>query len=768
MKSLKQILKECSTLDIRETEKNSFLIDLVRAGLLEEGKLSLVERALSIDAELMTDAEKKALSDLLENVSEYMLYEAADDDKKIKTKEKPELVDKKSQPPLVIYFQRRSMKKFPQDINVAVYYSKQLDKYISIPFGPKAAEYLPQTVNENYVPSQASLSAKIKNNPKKRKPRGNDEKREAARAARETSRNIRSSMGSNAAKVFNKVRKNAENNSVKDEFRQMVTSTRNRAAAGDWTGVGQNLAKNTANAGLAGFVGTGVAAAVGRLQRNRLTTEKVDRILEGKLVSAKKSRSGGSGSLLASILGGSKKTKSKRPLRSVKSSLKKKAEPKTFDQEVDAGVRRRQVKDAIEQRLIDIKKKESEERKKTRIGSSDKKMKDAAYGAAAHAAAATHDNTRRHEYVDQLRHLSGGNIKKAAKDLKTIRNAVKKNKKKKHPSRKPPPADANLKRGQKPAAVKPRYIDTDPNTKKKFAVYESSFRKNVRILREQVPADVPDQGLKKLFIPGVGTAEHATNAVRRYQRGDKKGALISGAKAAGYLASDAAIPLRLAFKGGKALLKGGKSALNLYRARKVAKAAKIAKATAGAKIAQGMTKAGKTASVAKKASIVKPALKATGIGGALGALGAGAKGILSGAAALAGAALSQGGNDNRPSLRHKSSATPRDIGVKRQKTLGSAVEKAQSRVAVNSGGYNRIDESTISVLKNMIKNEETQKEIIFPDNSVTINSRIARKVVSVYESLNKNNKKDMENMLNESISSFRKVINFAIKAQNGK
>jgi len=36
-------------------------------------------------------------------------------------------------------------------------------------------------------------------------------------------------------------------------------------------------------------------------------------------------------------------------------------------------------------------------------------------------------------------------------------------------------------------------------------------------------------------------------------------------------------------------------------------------------------------------------------------------------------------------------------------------------------------------------------------------------VLAIYESLNKTNKKNMEKMLDESVSSFRKVINFTIR-----
>lgn len=65
----------------------------------------------------------------------------------------------------------------------------------------------------------------------------------------------------------------------------------------------------------------------------------------------------------------------------------------------------------------------------------------------------------------------------------------------------------------------------------------------------------------------------------------------------------------------------------------------------------------------------------------------------------------------------------------------------------------------IKTLKNI--NEDTELEIA--GNKITINNTIAEKIVSLYESLNGNNKKKMNTMLNESVESFKKVIEFAVR-----
>lgn len=70
------------------------------------------------------------------------------------------------------------------------------------------------------------------------------------------------------------------------------------------------------------------------------------------------------------------------------------------------------------------------------------------------------------------------------------------------------------------------------------------------------------------------------------------------------------------------------------------------------------------------------------------------------------------------------------------------------------------DRNNIDVLKTI--NEEC--ELSFQDgNKYTITSPVAGKIVNVYEAMNKKNKKKMEKMLNESVDSFNKVMNFAVR-----
>lgn len=97
------------------------------------------------------------------------------------------------------------------------------------------------------------------------------------------------------------------------------------------------------------------------------------------------------------------------------------------------------------------------------------------------------------------------------------------------------------------------------------------------------------------------------------------------------------------------------------------------------------------------------------------------------------------------------------------------VLKGQDRVNSQLGfGVNpyvkpRMQESNLSILKNMVENNISTCTITFGDNSISINNRMAKKLVKVYESLNRKNKKNMEKMLNESATSFTNVINFSVR-----
>jgi len=140
-----------------------------------------------------------------------------------------------------------------------------------------------------------------------------------------------------------------------------------------------------------------------------------------------------------------------------------------------------------------------------------------------------------------------------------------------------------------------------------------------------------------------------------------------------------------------------------------------------------------------------------------------------------------GGNNNNNNNNNKSSddAEPRDIESKHEfgrplGTIHSAMRNktAHSRAGehLNVASQKRVAKAWAAESTNMEKiraiaeSKSNESGIQFNENHFPINKRIAKKVVSVYESLNSENKTSFEQMLNEGPEPFKKAINFAVRA----
>jgi len=75
-----------------------------------------------------------------------------------------------------------------------------------------------------------------------------------------------------------------------------------------------------------------------------------------------------------------------------------------------------------------------------------------------------------------------------------------------------------------------------------------------------------------------------------------------------------------------------------------------------------------------------------------------------------------------------------------------------------------INENKISDIQNMINEGNETMDLSINGRTVTLNNSMAKKIVRVYESVNTKNKKIVESMLNEDLDSFKKLLNFSIKA----
>lgn len=73
------------------------------------------------------------------------------------------------------------------------------------------------------------------------------------------------------------------------------------------------------------------------------------------------------------------------------------------------------------------------------------------------------------------------------------------------------------------------------------------------------------------------------------------------------------------------------------------------------------------------------------------------------------------------------------------------------------------ESNVLHTIKSIVENNISEQTIRFNENEITINNTVAKKLLNVYESVNKTNKKKMEQMLNESATSFNKVLTFAVR-----
>jgi hypothetical protein len=73
------------------------------------------------------------------------------------------------------------------------------------------------------------------------------------------------------------------------------------------------------------------------------------------------------------------------------------------------------------------------------------------------------------------------------------------------------------------------------------------------------------------------------------------------------------------------------------------------------------------------------------------------------------------------------------------------------------------ESNVLDTIKSIVENNIPEKTIQFNENEITINNTVAKKLLNVYESVNKTNKKKMEQMLNENATSFNKVLTFAVR-----
>jgi hypothetical protein len=141
MKSIKNLREQYELIAEKEDKEQRKLTTLVRAGLFDAKKLPMLKRALDKGADKMTSAEKKILIDLLDSLMNQVI---SSDPVYMKVKRNVQGMSEEliaeapstiSDVPSIVVLKRKAVRVYPGGQQVGLYYSQQLDKYVTIPFG---------------------------------------------------------------------------------------------------------------------------------------------------------------------------------------------------------------------------------------------------------------------------------------------------------------------------------------------------------------------------------------------------------------------------------------------------------------------------------------------------------------------------------------------------------------------------------------------------------------------------------------------------------
>ena len=153
MKSIKDLREQFNLVTEKEEHDMNKLSQLVRAGLFDAKKLSALKRAMDKPADKMTSQEKRMMINLLdalmsEVLSDKQVYRKVKQDvmkeaKDWETKDYLSKVDPRygngwpdqKQIPSVLLLKRKAIRVFPDGQKVGLYYAQTIDKYVTVPFG---------------------------------------------------------------------------------------------------------------------------------------------------------------------------------------------------------------------------------------------------------------------------------------------------------------------------------------------------------------------------------------------------------------------------------------------------------------------------------------------------------------------------------------------------------------------------------------------------------------------------------------------------------
>lgn len=270
---------------------------------------------------------------------------------------------------------------------------------------------------------------------------------------------------------------------------------------------------------------------------------------------------------------------------------------------------------------------------------------------------------------------------------------------------------------------------------------KESFKDKIERLREERM----NEGLADVADTVADIAIPYYSAGKKLYKGDYKGA-----------AKDAAVDTAMMAVGGpltRVAAKGLKAGAGLVR-KGIGKLTGKTAEKAVARDASAIAKSAKSPKLAPKSSSPIKSAAGAAAGGAAAEVGIeAAKKVLGGG----GDESANKGSFKVSGERIKDVSGPKTYSSFSKKSEYSPIQREKERQA-------SLKENKISDLKQMIKEGIEYKDIMINGRPITLNTSMAKRIFEVYDSVNTKNKKIVEGMLNEDLESFKKLLNFSIKA----
>lgn len=186
------------------------------------------------------------------------------------------------------------------------------------------------------------------------------------------------------------------------------------------------------------------------------------------------------------------------------------------------------------------------------------------------------------------------------------------------------------------------------------------------------------------------------------------------------------------------------------------------KAWRGSKGAKGMKGKPKTTTASSRQGAPKRVLRRKGVGGKLAGLAAVATGVAGAALSTDTSKISGFGATEYRETKYKVNPNISHASSESRNRNWDEIEGARTKRVWNTGAYNPRAQQVYESIEEIAKNDKPGS-ITINENSIEITPRIANKICNCHAMLNTKNKKNFEAMLNESVASLKKIIDFSIR-----